>query len=297
MKPPRFRYARPDTLEQALDLLAGSEDARVLAGGQSLLPMLNFRLLGPQLLVDINRIATLTGLEIHDQDLRIGALTRHHVLETSPVVAERLPLLAAAMKHVAHLAIRNRGTIGGSISHADPAAELPLMLLMHDGRVTLASQSGERVVQARDFFLGALMSDVSEGEIVTRIDLPIPAAGHGWAFEEVARRAGDFALAAVAVILTVADGRAQEVRIGAMGVGETALRLSQAEARLQGQALDDALLDTVVAAVRAQVQPDTDLHASADYRRHLVGVLAKRAVRDAWQRAQGLPQISSQGSN
>lgn len=289
MKPPRFRYARPQSLQEALALLASSADARVLAGGQSLLPMLNFRLLQPELLVDINRIPEMAGVQEQDESIRIGALTRHHVLETSPLIAQRLPLVAAAMKHVAHLAIRNRGTIGGSISHADPAAELPLMLLMHDARVTLATQDGTREVEARDFFLGALMSDVQEGEIVTAIDMAVPPAGHGWAFEEVARRAGDFALSAVAVILTAEQGRISQARIGAMGVGETALRLGEAEALLADQTPSEALFDAAVDAVRQAVQPDTDLHASADYRRHLVGVLAKRALRAAWQRTQGNP--------
>lgn len=286
MKPPRFRYARPTTLYEALALLADNPDARVLAGGQSLLPMLNFRLLAPDLLVDINRIPELSGLRRDGDSMKIGALTRHHMLETSPLVAQHLPLLAAAMKHVAHLAIRNRGTIGGSISHADPAAELPLMLLMHEGRVTLASQDGARTVDARDFFLGALMSDVQEGEIVTGVELAIPSAGHGWAFEEVARRAGDFALSAVAVIVVAHEGRVEQIRIGAMGVGETALRLEAAESILNNQTPDDALLDAAVDAVRQSVEPATDMHASADYRRHLVGVLARRALKSAWQRAQ-----------
>lgn len=289
MKPPRFRYARPETLDQALALLADADgDARVLAGGQSLMPMLNFRLLSPGLLVDINRIPGLDRIDAaEDGGLRIGALTRHRALESSPLVARRFPLLSEAMKHVAHLAIRNRGTIGGSISHADPAAELPLMMLMLDARISLASQAGAREVDAPDFFVAALTSDVQDGEMVTGVTLPGLPQPHGWAFEEVARRAGDFALAAVAVLLTVEQGRAGMVRIGAMGVGDTALRLHAAEDVLRGQMLDDATLDRVLHAARAAVHPDGDLHASADYRRHLVGVLLKRALQAAWRRAQG----------
>lgn len=285
MKPPRFQYLRPSSLDEALAALADANgEARVLAGGQSLVPMLNFRLLSPQILVDINRIPGLDYVEEHEGGLRIGALTRHHTLETSPLVKGRYPLITDAMRHVAHLAIRNRGTIGGSLSHADPAAELPLMMLMHDAQIELAASTGRRRVAAGDFFLAALTADVQDGEMLVGVELPaLPA--HGWAFEEVARRAGDFALAAVGVILRVADGRALEARIGAMGVSDTALRLHEAEALLQGQALDDSVLCRVVNAVRAGVNPDTDLHGSADYRRHLVGVLVERALRTAWTRA------------
>ncbi|WP_151448304.1 FAD binding domain-containing protein [Lacisediminimonas profundi] len=288
MKPSQFNYVRPTTLDEAIAALAAANgDGKIMAGGQSLMPMMNFRLLSPSLLIDINRIKELDFLEEHEGGLRIGALTRHHTLETSATVNRLFPVLTETMAHVAHLAIRNRGTIGGSITHADPAAELPLMMLLLEARITAVSPRGKRVIEAPDFFVAALTSDVQEDEIVTEITLPALPAGAGSAFEEVARRSGDFALAAVGVVLTVEQGRATHVRIGVMGVGDTPMRLHDAEAVLMGQACDEQTLDAVVAAVRAAVQPDGDLHASGDYRRHLVGVLARRVVKTAWSRAEG----------
>src|ERR1051326_731164 len=183
-------------------LAAADGEAKILAGGQSLVPMLNFRLLRPSMLVDINRIHDLAFIEKGADAIVIGALTRHHRLETSPVIARHLPVLAEAMRHVAHLAIRNRGTIGGSLSHADPAAELPMLALLLDATVHVISPNGERTIAARDFFLGPLTVDLSPDEMVTRIALPNLPPTTGWGFTEVARRSGDFALAGVAATLT-----------------------------------------------------------------------------------------------
>jgi carbon-monoxide dehydrogenase medium subunit len=191
------------------------------------------------------------------------------------------------MTHVAHLAIRNRGTIGGSLSHADPAAELPMLALLLDGTLEVASAAGRRTVAARDFFLGALTVDLAADEIVTRIVFPKLPPATGWGFAEVARRSGDFALAAVAATLTLHDGAIGQARIAMTGVDETARRAVEAEALLIGRALTPELIDATIAAVRATVAPPTDLHASADYRRHLVGVLAGRALTAAWRRARG----------
>jgi carbon-monoxide dehydrogenase medium subunit len=288
MKPPPFEYVVADSVDAAVAALSGGE-GKIIAGGQSLVPMLNFRLLRPAILVDINRIAELAFIEDGEDAIRIGALTRHHRLETSPVVAKTFPVISAAMAHVAHLAIRNRGTIGGSLSHADPAAELPMLALLLDATLTIASPAGRRAVAARDFFLGALSVDLAADEIVTEIAFPKLPAGTGWGFEEVARRHGDFALAAVAATLTVSDGRITQARIAMTGVDETAKRAGDAEAMLVGQALEPVLRDAIIDAVRSSVTPNTDLHASADYRRHLVGVLAGRALAAAWQRARGAP--------
>jgi CO/xanthine dehydrogenase FAD-binding subunit len=289
MKPPKFDYVRPATVDEAIAALAAAGgDGKIIAGGQSLVPMLNFRLLSPAVLVDINRIKELDYVEEQaDGGLRIGSLTRHHTLETSPVVKRLFPVLNAAMAHVAHLAIRNRGTIGGSITHADPAAELPLMMLLLETEIGIVSPRGRRVVEASEFFLGALTSAVEEDEIVTDINVPALPPGAGWAFEEVARRSGDFALAAVGVILAVENGRVTQARIGVMGVGDTPMRMFDAETVLYDEACDEATLGKVVAAVRSAVEPATDLHASADYRRHLVGNLVRRAVATAWRRALG----------
>lgn len=289
MKPPKFEYLRPTTVAEALEaLVASGGDAKIIAGGQSLVPMLNFRLLSPALLIDINRIAELNFVEEQPGGgLRVGALTRHRTLETSALVKRLFPVLNGAMAHVAHLAIRNRGTIGGSITHADPAAELPMMMLLLDAEIKVATPTGPRSIEATDFFVAALTSAVEEDEIVTEIHLPALPPNAGWAFEEVARRAGDFALAAVGVILTVAEGRVTHARVAVMGVGDTPLRMDDAETILFGQACDEQTLDDVVKAVRENLEPMTDLHASSDYRRHLVGVLVRRAVTTAWRRAHG----------
>jgi len=286
MKPAAFDYLVADSIDMAVaSLAAAGAEAKILAGGQSLVPMLNFRLLRPSILVDINRVPGLSFIADDDRAVRIGALTRHHQLETSPVLAKQLPVLHEAMKHVAHLAIRNRGTIGGSLSHADPAAELPMMAMLLDAELQIASRSGRRTIAARDFFLDALTVDLANGDIVTEIVLPKLPANTGWGFEEVARRAGDFALAAVAVTLTVSGRVISQARIAMTGVGATPMRAAAAEALLIGRALDPSALGDAIGSVRGVVEPNTDLHASSDYRRHLVGVLAGRAMAAAWRRA------------
>jgi carbon-monoxide dehydrogenase medium subunit len=286
MKPPPFEYVVAGSVEAATAALAAADgDAKVLAGGQSLVPMLNFRLLRPAILVDINRVSGLSHIREDGDTIRVGALTRHHQLETSPVVARHFPVLSAAMGHVAHLAIRNRGTIGGSLSHADPAAELPMMALLLDATLTIVSPAGAREVAAGDFFLGALSADLEPHDLVTEIAFPKLPADTGWGFEEVARRHGDFALAAVATTLTVVNGRIADARIAVTGVDETAKRARDAEAMLAGEALTPALRDAALESIRASITPNTDLHASADYRRHLAGVLAGRALDAAWRRA------------
>ncbi len=293
MNPPSFDYVLAETVEDALSALASlGPDAKILAGGQSLVPMLNFRLLRPTTLVDINRIAGLSFIADEAQAIRIGALTRHHRLETSPVIAQHLPVIAEAMRHVAHLAIRNRGTLGGSLSHADPAAELPMMAVLLDAKLTIASAAGNRPVPAREFFVDSLTTDLRDDELLTEIEIPKLAPQSGWGFAEVSRRGGDFALAAAAAILTlrggtVTEARIAEARIAVMGVGKTPLRMPAAEAMLVGQTVSSDLLEQAAEAVRAAVEPETDLHASADYRRHLVGVLTQRTLADAWRRAGG----------
>lgn len=286
MKPSVFDYVAVTSIDMAVAALAAAGgEAKILAGGQSLVPMLNFRLLRPAVLVDINRIAGLAYIEEDAGGIRIGALTRHFQIETSPLIAKYFPAATAAMAHVAHLAIRNRGTIGGSLSHADPAAELPMLALLLDAELQIVSASGKRTVAARDFFLDALTVDLRGDELLTEIALPKLPPRTGFGFEEVARRHGDFALAAVAATLTVSNGTIARARIALGGVGPTALRASEAEKLLVGHALDDASTERAIAAVRAAIKPETDLHASADYRRHLASVLTGRALAAAWRRA------------
>jgi CO/xanthine dehydrogenase FAD-binding subunit len=283
MKPPPFEYLRPASVAEAVARCAEhGGDAKILAGGQSLVPLLNFRMLRPRVLIDINRLADLDHVEEQQGGLRIGALTRHRTLETAPVVRRHFPVLAAAMAHVAHLAIRSRGTIGGSLSHADPAAELPMIALLLDAEIR--TSSGRHA--ARQFFGGPLTTALAEDELVTEIVLPALPPRTGWGFEEFARRHGDFALAAVAATLTAAeDGTIAAVRLAAAGVGETPLRLAAAEALLPGQRFTPELAAAAAQEASAAVRPFDDLHASADYRRHLAGVLTERALRAAWARA------------
>ncbi len=288
MKPPAFEYVAAESVEEATARLAEyGDDARPIAGGQSLVPMMNFRLVSPAVLVDIRRIAPPDAIGEADGHVRIGALTRHRALETSPLIRDRFPVLAAAMTHVAHLAIRNRGTIGGSLCHADPAAELPAMAVLLDARIHVARRNGERIVEAGAFFEGALWTALEDGEIVTRIDFPLLPPGTGWGFREFARRHGDFALAGAAATVTGSAGRAAEVRIALFGVGETPVRAAAAEALLTGTGFEPDAVAAAIDALRNAVDPDDDLHASADYRRHLAGILAGRALGDAWARAGG----------
>jgi len=286
MKPATFEYVVVDSVMKGVTVLSEARgEAKILAGGQSLVPMLNFRLIRPAILVDINRIRGLAFIEETGNTIRVGALTRHYELEISPVLAKHLPVVASAMTHVAHLAIRNRGTIGGSLSHADPAAELPMMALLLNARLHVVSSKGERTVAALDFFRDALTVDLGEDEIVTEIHLPKLPPNTGWGFEEVARRAGDFAVAAVAATVTASDDKIEEARIALTGVAPTPVRAQKAEALLRGEKIETKLIERVIEAVRSMIAPDSDLHASSDYRRHLAGVLTGRAVRAAWKRA------------
>src|SRR5262249_22681249 len=209
----------------------------------------------PSILVDINRIPGLAFIEERADVIAIGALTRHYRLETSPLIAEHLPVLTEAMRHVAHLAIRNRGTIGGSLSHADPAAELPMLALLLNAMLDIASPSGRRAVAAKDFFVGALSVDLAPDEMVTRIEIPKLPVPRGWGFAECARRHADFALAAVVATLSLRDGAIGDARIAVTGVDETAKRAPEAETLLAGQTLTPGLIDTAVAALRAGVNP------------------------------------------
>jgi CO/xanthine dehydrogenase FAD-binding subunit len=289
MKPARFKYLRPASVEDALAALGEhADDGKLIAGGQSLVPMLNFRLLAPAVLIDINRLPGLNAAtETPDGGLAIGALTRHQTLEWSDPVQRRFAVLHAAVKHIGHLAIRNRGTIGGSLSHADPTAELPLMSVLLDATLTAASASGSRTIAARDFFVGPLSTVLEPHEMLTRVDLPGLGEGAGWAFEEFARRCGDYAIAAVGVILRVAEGRIAEARIAIAGGGGGPMRATRAEESLAGRPIDDAALREAMLAADAEIDPVGDLQVSGEYRRHLIGVLIQRALRGAWQRAHG----------
>lgn len=286
MKPAPFEYLAATSVSHAAEALsAAGGDGKIIAGGQSLMPMINFRLVKPSVLIDINRIAGLDRIEKHGQRLRIGATVRHYMTATDALVEQHIPILHDAMHHVAHLTVRNRGTFCGSVCHADPAAEMPMMTLFLNGMITASSIRGERQIAASDFFVGSLMNALEPDEFVTSIEIDTLPRDTGWGFHEFSKRHGDFALACVATTLRIVDGVACDVRFGMMGVGETPLRLNMIETLIAGKEISEPLLNDVMETLKDILMPNTDIHASADYRRHLAAVLARRTLRDAWERA------------
>jgi carbon-monoxide dehydrogenase medium subunit len=287
VKPVDFTLHRPATLDAAVALLAEhGDEAKVLAGGQSLVPLLNFRLARPEHVVDIGDIAGLARLHLRTDCLVVGAMVRQAWVEASPGVARDVPLLAAAIPNIAHPPIRNRGTVGGSLAHGDPAAELPAVARALDATFVAAGPRGRREIAATDFFHGNLVTDLATDEILAEIRFPRAAAHTGAAFVEVGRRRGDFALVGVAAQVTLRpDGVVQQARICLTGVAPTPCRATDAERLLPGQVVDDRRLATVADAVRAAVDPSADLHATAEYRKDVAGTLTARALRDAYRRA------------
>jgi carbon-monoxide dehydrogenase medium subunit len=275
MKAPRFAYARPASIAEALALLQKhGDDARVLAGGQSLVPMLNFRVAAPKVLVDINRIESLAGIKVTKSFVRIGALTRHVDLERSADVAEHLPLVASAIPHIAHPAIRNRGTLGGSCALADPAAELPACALALGATFVAASRKGERRIAAQDFFKGLYATALKPGELLVAAEFPLPKPSYASAFGELARRHGDYAMVGVAAHGSRKGGKFSDMRVAFFGVGDRPQRTSGFEKALEGQ----SAVDGALAKLDADLEPRADLHASAAMKLHLAKVLAGRVL-------------------
>ncbi len=292
MKPAPFDYHAPTTLAEALALLDEyGFDAKLLAGGQSLVPTMNFRLALPEILIDINHIADLAFVRNEDDGLHIGALTRHAELERSELVAEKAPLLAEAMPNVAHSQIRNRGTIGGSLAHADPAAELPAIMIALEARFRIQSQSDDRWIAASDFFVDLFTTELEAEEILTEIVIPPLPARTGCAFLELARRHGDFALVGAATRVTLDNlGACSEARIVLLSVGNTSVRAVLAEQSLQGKALTGQnIRDAALIASDQDIEPPADMHATEKYRRQLTKVLAERTLTKALERATSAP--------
>jgi len=288
MKPAPFKYIAAESLAHALALKAEhGDEARFLAGGQSLVPTMNFRLAQPAVLIDINPLEMLSSLSrVNGHALRIGALTRYRILERDASIAQTLPLIAEALPHIAHPQIRNRGTIGGNLSHADPASELPAIVVALQGRLRAQSVRGERWIAASDFFVGPLTTALAEREMLTEIELPIQPARSGSCFMEVARRKGDFALLGIASVVTVDEaGVCTRVRAALCGGGETPIDVSEAAAVLIGRKDTDAAIIDAAAAVRQAIDPSGNMHADSEYQRHLAGVLVKRALTTALERA------------
>src|SRR5438874_3576091 len=287
MKPPRFRYCAPDMLDEALSLLDKyGEDSKVLAGGQSLIPLLNMRLAGPAYLVDINDISELNYIEAEDGYLAIGATVRQRQIERSSLVREKYPLLVEVVQHIGHMQIRNRGTIVGSIAHADPSAELPALLTCLNGEVVAQSIHGERVIKAEEFFTGYLSTGLNAGEMLTEVRFPWIPPQSGWAFMEFARRSGDYALVGTAAVVTPSlDDRCLSAHLAFLGITGVPVRVREVENILVGTPLDDQTLEVAAEIARTMVSDDiNDVHATVAYRRALTADLTKRVLRVAWER-------------
>lgn len=288
MKPAAFQYAQAVDLAHAVELLAEyGDDAKVIAGGQSLVPLLNMRLARPAVVVDLNALQELDYIRVADGVVAVGALTRHRTLELSAEANQACPILALAMANVAHPQIRNRGTVGGSVAHADPAAELPAVLLALGGQVKAQSVRGERIIKAEDLFTSYFTTCLEADEILTEVQFPIWPGQTGSAFQEVARRHGDLAMVGVAAQVTMDGAAVTRTGIALIGMGPTPVKADQAEQMLVGNAPTAALITRAAAAAVAQSEPDADLHASAEYRHSVAETLAERALNEAIQRARG----------
>ncbi|MCK0508127.1 FAD binding domain-containing protein [Aromatoleum anaerobium] len=290
MKPAPFDYYAPETLPEAIALMARLEnegcDAKILAGGQSLMPMLAMRVARPDALIDLRRLTALNHIAEHDGIIAIGAMATKRAAEESTLIRERQPLFHAATQLVGHRQIRNRGSVGGSFAHADPASEYPAVALVLDMEMQAVGEGGERLIPASEFFVTYMTTALEPGEILTEVRMPMLPAGTGWAIQEISRRNGDLALAGVALTLRFSGGLCADARIAAFGVDATAVRLTAAEDALAGQKPDAATFARVAAIAAASLaEPMSCIHASADYRRHLIGVLVERTLAEAAGRA------------
>lgn len=282
MKPPKFAYHAPGSLEEAIQLLQRYRgNARLLAGGQSLVPLLNFRLLAPEALVDLRKVPGLTDIRFSQGKVCMGAMTRQRAAENSQLVLQHLPIVKEALGWVGHLPTRTRGTIGGSIAHADPSAELPMVLLALDGEVCVAGSSGTRVIAADDLFASVFTTTLATGEILSEVRIPAMQVRAGFAVEEFARRKGDFAIVAIASIVEGDSKRCTRARLVAAGVGGRPVRLRSAEQLLEKGGVSVEVIEAAARNAAETVEPTSDPTASADFRRHLTGVLTKRALQRA----------------
>jgi aerobic carbon-monoxide dehydrogenase medium subunit len=282
LKPPKFQYHAPDTIAEAVDLLAQHDgNARVLAGGQSLVPMMNFRLTAPAALIDLRRIESLTFIRDESAHIAIGAMTRQRAAEQSSIVASRVPLLREALRWVGHLPTRSRGTIGGSIAHADPSAELPMVLLAMEGEVIAQNPRGERTIAADDLFQSFFTTSLAADEVLTTVRFPAMNPRTGYAMQEFARRHGDFAIVAVAALIDRNGPRCTRARLVATGVGGRPLRFKDAEALLERDGLAPAVIHAASQSASAAIDPVGDANASAEFRRHITQVLVERTLTQA----------------
>lgn len=289
MKPAPFEYAAPETLDEVVRLLGErGDDAKVIAGGQSLVPLLAFRLAAPEILVDVNRVPGLDGVALDGDTLTIGALARHRDVELFPGMRERCAMLADGVSLIGHVAIRNRGTVGGSIAHADSAAEWPSLVLALDGEVEARSVQGVRTIAGSELFESYFTTTLRPDEILTQVRLRLPVGRIGSAYTELARRHGDFAIAGAGALLSLTDaGTVGQGRVVLIGVRDTAVRSTAAEAVLAGAAPGEETFAAAAEAIDPEIEPMSDLHGSSDYRRHVAKVLVRRTLARAYERAQG----------
>ena len=289
MKPSIFNYVIAESREHAMNVLREhGDDAKVLAGGQSLVPLMSFRLAKPAVLLDINRLDGLDAIEASDGRMSIGALTRQCELLTHPLVAQHCPLVRAATEFIGHPAIRNRGTVGGSVAHADPAAELPVLLQVLDAEIEVCSAGSRRTIPADDFFMGLLMTGMEPDELLTGVSFPLPGKSTGWGFHEVARRHGDFALVAAAALVTLdGAGAIASAAVALGGIAERSVRVNTVEDALKGNVPTQEGIESASRLVADSVTPVGDIHAGEPYRAHLGQVLTRRAIHDAVERARG----------
>jgi CO/xanthine dehydrogenase FAD-binding subunit len=290
MKPAPFEYHVPDSLEQALNLISQhADEAKFLAGGQSLVPAMNFRVVQPTVLIDLNRVSELSFIREEGQTIRIGAMARERHLEFDASIKKRIPLLHEAVPFIAHPQIRNRGTIGGSIVNADPAAELPVLMLALSARLKAKNVSGERWIDAHDFFAGMFTTALTPDEILVEIELPFMPARSGWSFMEVAPRAGDYAMMGVAALVTLdQNGKCKAAKLVYLNAGDGPVDASEAAKLLEGEVLNDKTIESAAThASEKEINPYGNMHASVDFQRHLANVLTKNTLKQAIQRAEG----------
>lgn len=289
MKPAAFEYFAPGGVNEAVALLERYEDeAKILAGGQSLIPIMNFRLGRPSVLIDINGLRQLDYIKEEGSQLVIGALTRERALEQSLMIRRKCPLLSAAISHIGHVSIRNRGTIGGSLVHADPSAEIPTALCALEAEMKAVGPDGERHMTPEAFFMTYLTTSLEPTEILTEVRIPVLPEGTGWSFRELSRRCGDFAIVAVASVLQMdSDRHCRAARISLGGVAPTPVRSEEAEGILSGAEITEALIEEAGRLAVEATDAESDYHASADYRRAVTRVLVKRSLTEAWKRALG----------
>ena len=289
MKPSAFEYFDPSTVREALELLQRhSDDAKILAGGQSLIPMMNFRVARPKVLIDINKIKELDYIREEKDELVIGSLVRERALEVSPVVGKKCPILAEAISQIGHLPVRTRGTIGGSLVHADPSAEIPVVICALGGRMKVVGPLGERTLAADEFFLTYLTSALEPGEILVEVRIPTLPANTGWSFTELSRRHGDFGIVVVASILFMENKEAcRKASIALGGVAPTPIRAAAAEKILAGRKLTEELIREAGVKAAGATEPESDYHASAEYRKDMARVFTQRSLQEAWNKVKG----------